>query len=181
MPVTTTTLTPTDVYNAFMAIVYTPATTTFPATYFAGNPHPAPGGTAFHNPGDYGPNTNPTFTAADIPDTQGMHGIIRAYYALHNMAMQLTRIREAILYRSNGSWTLVSNAGRTALKAGLEVYFPIPAGVPVPGSNVTLANLNAFLNQLYAEVALRRSNAGYSHIFAAQWCHGSCHGSRGRR
>lgn len=174
-------LQPIDVFNAFMATVYNQAITNFPPTYHMGNQHPAPGGTGRWNAGDYGPNTNPALTVADLVDVLGDPDLVRLYYVLHNMAMQLTRVRYATLYRTNGSWTMVNVGGITALKTGLELYFPLPAPAILAGDQIRAADLNTFLGNLYTEVAARRSNGYYQHLFVAQWCHGSCHGSRGRR
>lgn len=183
MPATTTALSANDVFNAFITNVYSPITTGSPAVYHSGNQHPAAGGVWPINSADYGSSTEPTFTAASIPDTQTMHGIIHAYYAVHDLAMQLTRIRMAQVFYTNGSWTVTAGtSNRTALKSGLELFFPIPAGVPAQGTvGVTAANLNAFLASLATAVSSRRNDAAYQHVFVSQWCHSNCHGSRGRR
>ena len=72
-------------------------------------------------------------------------------------------------------------AQRAALKGGIELYFPIPAGLPLQGDNVSMATLNAFLASLFNAVEARRTGAAYGHLFVTATCHGNCHGSRGRR
>lgn len=175
-----------DVLARFNAVVRGPITA-FNATYHMGNQHPAPGGTGRHNTGDYGPSTEPTFASSDVPDLQADNDIVTVYRALHHMAMRLTRIRTSHFYRTHGSWSYVAPvSGRTALRSGLELYFPMPAGVPAVGNPISqdtlfANNMETFLSNLYTAVLARRTNGYYGHIFVGQWCHGSCHGSRGRR
>lgn len=177
-----------DILGRFNSVVRSPIATTYPAEYHMGNQHPAPSGASRFNAGDYGSNVEPTFVSTDVPDLQGDNDIVVVYRAVHHMAMRLTQIRTSTFYRTDSSWPFaVTVTGRTGLKSGLELYFPMPAGVPAVGDPIsqdtTIANnIETFLSNLYTLVSDRRSNSYYGHVFVAQWtCHSNCHGSRGRR
>jgi hypothetical protein len=193
-----TTLTRTDIINRFNAIMG-PIVATYPPVWHKAN-IPTGGSNIPLNAkseddnsngvvGDLGPVTEPTFTAADLPDlATGESAITRTFYVLHHLAMRLTRIRMAQNWFVNGSNLSLFQTQRSALKLGLELYFDIPA-VPALGSNITDVDITNFINALGAEVTARRTDPKYQMILTSFSCHSSCHGSchsnchgsRGRR
>ncbi|MFN8847098.1 MAG: hypothetical protein ACK5W9_09630, partial [Bdellovibrionales bacterium] len=141
---------------------------------------------------DVGPAAEPAFTVASIPANYHIAGgaftgegaITATFHVLHRLAMQLTRVRRTRHFYSLNSYDVLEiGSTRTALKSGMELYFPPPA-IPAPGSNVTLAQLDAFLTTLRAEVDARRNGFGFAHVTLSSChnsCHTSCHSSRSRR
>ena len=160
-----TALSATDIWNRFNALVVGPANAAAPGVTVHSGAYPAvPASVISRVNLDLGGLGGPALGVGRIPAITGESVINNVFYVMHHMAMELTRHRYVRNFYTISNGTVVEGPlERGAIKDGLELYFPVPGGIPAFGAVVTQAQVDAFCNALRTAVLIRRTDPYYAH------------------